>query len=104
MAPLLEVNDGRGLERALATGPRVVGINNRTLPDLSVDPATVHRLAPLVPDGIAVVSESGVEDPGDLARLPGRVDAVLIGTALMRREDPRPFLREAGGIRKGGGG
>jgi indole-3-glycerol phosphate synthase len=86
---LVEVHDQRELELALAAKPDLIGINNRNLHDFSIDLATTERLRPAIPAGIAVVGESGIETPDDLRRLAAaRVDAVLIGSSLMRSADP----------------
>ena len=92
---LIEVHDAEQLERALELDADVLGINNRDLDDLSVDVATTYELMPDVPAGKAVVSESGIasrEELDELERV--GVDAVLIGEALMRAEDPEAMARE----------
>jgi len=74
-------------------GADVVGINNRDLRDFSVDLERTERLMDDVPAGVAVVSESGIGDPQQLARLHERgVQAVLIGESLMRSADPAEAL------------
>jgi indole-3-glycerol phosphate synthase len=90
---LVEVHDERELELALRAGADLIGVNNRNLHDFSIDLATTERLRPAIPAGIAVVGESGIETADDLRRLAGaRVDAVLIGSALMRSADPGAAL------------
>ena len=92
---LVEVHDEQELERALAVDADVLGINNRDLEDFSVDPQTTLELITDVPAGKAVVSESGISDRAALEELEERgVDAVLIGEALMRAEDPEAKVRE----------
>ncbi len=95
MDALVEVHDADELQRALAISPRVVGINNRDLRTFEVDLAATERIAPLVPDGIAIVGESGVGSREDVLRL-GRagVDAVLVGESLMRKADRAAAVRE----------
>ncbi len=95
MVALIEVHDERELETALATNPTLIGINNRNLHDLSIDRQVIHRLCPLVPDGVLIVSESGIVTPQEVQELPDRVDGVLIGTALMRSSDTSGFIRQA---------
>lgn len=86
---LVEVHDEAELEIALRAGADLVGVNNRNLADLSIDLAVTERLAPKVPDAVTLVGESGVETPDDIRRMAAAgVDAVLIGSALMRAEDP----------------
>ncbi len=95
MVALVEVHDERELDIALATDPTLIGVNNRNLHDLSIDPRVAHRLCPLVPDAVLIVSESGISTPQDVRELPERVNGVLIGTALMRSNDPSGFIQQA---------
>ena len=92
---LVEVHDRPELERALAAGAGIVGINNRNLQTLKVDTETTYALRALVPAGTIVVSESGQRTRADLDRLAAAgVDAVLIGEAIMRAEDVEGKVRE----------
>ena len=92
---LVEVHDEAELERALEIDADVLGINNRNLADLTVDVETTLRLLTDVPAGKAVVSESGYEHRGQLDELERiGVDAVLIGEAPMRAEEPEIMVRE----------
>ena len=92
---IVEVHKEAELETALTVDAEVIGINNRNLDDFTVDVQTTFELITDVPAGKTVVSESGVADRSTLEEL-GRVgvDAVLIGEALMRAEDPGAKLRE----------
>ncbi|HEU6438958.1 MAG TPA: hypothetical protein VFC12_00840, partial [Terriglobales bacterium] len=85
LEPLVEAHDERELEAALATGARLIGLNNRNLRTLKVDPDHCLRLRTLVPDDRLVVGESGVSEPRTLVgwRAVG-IDAALIGEALVR--------------------
>jgi indole-3-glycerol phosphate synthase len=95
LAALVEVHDAPELERALAAGAAIVGVNNRNLKTLQVDVGTTYALRPLVPPGTIVVSESGQRTRADLERLAeAGVDAVLIGEAVMRAEDVEGKVRE----------
>jgi tryptophan synthase beta chain len=91
---LIEVHDERELEAALATRARLIGLNNRNLRTLKVDPDHCLRLRTLVPDDRLVVGESGVSEPRTLVawRAVG-IDAALIGEALMRSADPAAAAR-----------
>jgi indole-3-glycerol phosphate synthase len=94
MTPVVEVHDEAELARVLELNPRIIGINNRNLSTLQVDLETFVRLRPLVPEGILVLAESGISGPEDIARLrEAGADAFLIGTALMRSQDPGAALR-----------
>jgi indole-3-glycerol phosphate synthase len=92
---LIEVHNGRELERALEHEAEVIGINNRDLDSGQVDVATTYELMPDVPTGKIVVAESGISDRRELDELERvGVDAVLIGEALMRSEDPEAKVWE----------
>ena len=92
---LVEVHTEPELETALTVDAEVIGINNRNLDDMSVDVQTTFELITDVPAGKTVVSESGISDRGTLQELDDvGVDAVLIGEALMRAEDPAAKVRE----------
>jgi indole-3-glycerol phosphate synthase len=92
---IVEVHDGAELERALEAGADVIGINNRNLDDFTVDVDTTRELITDVPAGKTVVAESGISDRETLEDLDEiGVDAVLVGEALMRAEDPEAKVRE----------
>ena len=89
MAPLTEVHSQDDLEKALASGADIIGINNRDLDSFKVDIDMTFALAPLVPKNHILVSESGIEKGGDIPALKSAgVHAVLVGSALMRSNDP----------------
>jgi indole-3-glycerol phosphate synthase len=91
---LVEVHDEDDAEIAVAAGAEIVGINNRNLKTLDVDPETVLRLLPDIPAGTTVVAESGISDPADVRRLEeAGVDAILVGEALMSAADPAEAIR-----------
>lgn len=103
MTPLVEVHDGRELERALAAGADVVGINNRDLSTFTTDLATTLDLVAGAPGEAVLVSESGVRTPEDVDRLGSRgVDAVLVGEALLRDPDPAAAAGRLSGRTKRG--
>jgi tryptophan synthase beta chain len=85
LEPLVEAHDERELERALATDARIIGLNNRDLRTLDVDPERAARLRSLVPDDRLLIAESGVRAPATIAawRVLG-FDGALVGEALMR--------------------
>jgi indole-3-glycerol phosphate synthase len=92
---VVEVHNETELETALTVDADVIGINNRDLDDFSVNVQTTFELMPDVPAGKTVVSESGIAERPTLDELERvGVDAVLIGEALMRADDPGAKLRE----------
>lgn len=89
MAPLTEVHDKDDLEKAIDCGAEIIGINNRDLDSFTVDINTTFKLAPLVPEDRVVISESGLAKKADIRSLKDtRVQAALIGSALMRSDEP----------------
>jgi indole-3-glycerol phosphate synthase len=91
---LVEVHDGEELQRALALGAEIVGVNNRDLRDFSVDVGRTARLVGEIPTQVTVVSESGISDPQQLAELErAGVHAVLVGESIMRAADPAAALQ-----------
>lgn len=116
---LLEAHDPADFDRALTaekrtrqagvatlgpgpTGETVLGVNARDLREPSrIDRRRVHELAPRVPAGPVFVAESGITSVEDAEALPMRVDAVLVGTALVRAADPAPLVRALASVRPG---
>lgn len=81
------------VERALASGAAIIGVNNRNLKDFTVDTANSRRLRSLLPPEVRFVSESGVRTPEDVQALRKiGADAVLVGEALMRAPDKAAML------------
>ncbi len=88
MDVLIEVHDEAELDRALALGGALLGINNRDLRQLRTDLATFERLAPRVPGDRLLVAESGITSPADVARMKAAgARAILVGESLMRQPD-----------------
>lgn len=101
LAALVEVHNDGELDRALAAGAHIIGINNRNLKNLEVNLETSLRLRPRIPPGCLSVSESGIKTAADLRRLAeAGFNAVLIGERLMTMPDPggelAALLAEAG--------
>ncbi|MFI9463320.1 indole-3-glycerol phosphate synthase TrpC [Streptomyces xiamenensis] len=89
MCPLVEVHDEAEAGRALEAGAQVIGVNARDLRSLRVDPDTFGRVAPLIPEAVVRIAESGVRGPADAARYAAQgADAVLVGESLVTGEDP----------------
>ncbi len=94
-AALVEVHDEEDLEKALASGAEVIGVNNRDLQTFEVDIETTLRLRPRIPEGKVVVSESGVHGREQVQRLEeAGVDAILVGEALMTAEEAERKIEE----------
>ncbi|MEY6433384.1 indole-3-glycerol phosphate synthase TrpC [Thioalkalicoccus limnaeus] len=92
---LIEVHDGAELERALSIPGPLIGINNRDLRSFEVRLDTTLSLLPRVPPDRLLVTESGILERGDVARLTAHgVRAFLVGEALMRAPDPGQALRD----------
>ena len=98
MQCLVEVHDENELETSLNAGAEIIGINNRDLHTFVTDLSVTERLAPLVPPGKVVVSESGIFTREDLRQLNRvRVNAVLVGEALVTAPDVAVKVRELSG-------
>jgi len=93
MDVLVEAHTAEEVKRAVGLGADIVGINNRNLDSLKIDLATTERLAALVPAGTLVVAESGISGRADVERLAPFADAFLVGSSLMRSEDPGEAAR-----------
>ena len=98
MDALVEAHDECEVERALKSGARIIGVNNRDLKTFQVDTGNSVRLRKLAPAEVLFVSESGIRTPEDIRNLrENQVDAVLIGETLMRSTDKKRMLEELNG-------
>jgi indole-3-glycerol phosphate synthase len=94
MAALVEVHEAEELERAVASGARMIGVNNRNLHTFEVNLQTALRLAEKIPAGAIKVAESGIHSAKDIQRLTAAgYDAFLVGEHLMKSGDPTKALR-----------
>ncbi len=92
---LVEVHNEEEVERIVLSEAEIIGINNRDLNTFVVDINTSRRLRPLIPKEKIVVSESGIRSRKDIEKLgKWRVDAVLIGEALVTANDVRAKMKE----------
>jgi len=91
---LVEVHDEAELDRALAVGARVVGVNQRDLVTFEVDHARAERMAGRIPDGVVKVAESGVRHADDARRLrDAGYHAVLVGESVVTSDDRAAAVR-----------
>ena len=103
MTALVEVHDEWEVEAALEAGASLVGVNNRDLTVFRTDLAVTERLAPYVPGEALLVSESGIGDAGDVARVAAAgADAVLVGEALVRSGVPGRLVEEMAAVPRTG--
>jgi indole-3-glycerol phosphate synthase len=97
LTPLVEVHDEHEVEAAVSAGAQLIGVNARDLRTLDVHPDCFARVAPLVPEGVVRVAESGISSPADVSDLVAQgADVVLVGEALVRSDDPGGRLTELG--------
>ena len=95
MSALVEAYDEEELNRAVAVGARVIGVNNRNLRDFSVDFENAQRMRELIPDDRLYVAESGVSSLADVTTIAHMgADAALVGEFLMRADDKVALLAQ----------
>jgi indole-3-glycerol phosphate synthase len=88
MDVLVEAHDEAEVDRAVALGARLIGVNNRNLRSFVTDLAVTERLAERIPSGALLVTESGIATPADVTRLAAAgARAMLVGESLMRQAD-----------------
>lgn len=94
MAALVEVHDEEELKAALASGARIIGVNNRNLNTFDVDLDVSMRLSEKMPADVVKVAESGIHSRADVERLlDAGYQALLVGEYLMKSADPAQALR-----------
>lgn len=96
MEPLVEVNNAKEMEAALALGSKVIGVNNRNLHSFDVDMGTTSRLVDMVRErDVVLCALSGITSSKDVRTyVEEGVGAVLVGESLMRAKDTKAFIRE----------
>jgi len=95
LAALVEAHDEAEVERGLAAGATIMGVNQRDLVTFRVDTDRAVRVAATIPDGVVKVAESGIRDAADAARLAeAGYDAILVGEHLVTSRDPARAVRE----------
>jgi indole-3-glycerol phosphate synthase len=95
MEALVETHDRDEVERAVAAGARIVGVNHRDLRTFEMDMDLALDMRPIIPADRLLVAESGIRNADDVRRLRAAgVDAILVGETLMAAPDPAAALRE----------
>jgi len=87
MDALVEVHTREEIQTALSARAKIIGINNRDLRTFQTDINTTRTLVGHIPNAVVTVSESGFASKKDVQKVGSSVDAVLIGTALMKSND-----------------
>jgi indole-3-glycerol phosphate synthase len=99
LATLVEIRDFAELERALAVGAKVIGVNNRNLDTLVIDPTTAPAVIPHIPAACIAVAESGMRTPADVEpAADAGADAILVGSAVSASADPSADVRALASI------
>jgi len=94
MSALVEVHDEEELKPAIASGARIIGVNNRDLRTFQVDLGVSLRLAGKIPSGVIKVAESGIHTAADVRQLRAAgYNSFLVGEHLMRSGDPALALQ-----------
>jgi indole-3-glycerol phosphate synthase len=89
MNALVETHTAEEIERAVAVGARIIGVNVRNLKTLDVDRTIFASLAEKIPSDAVIVAESGVRNADDVADYASNgADAVLVGEALVIGNEP----------------
>ncbi len=99
LATLVEVRDQQELERALRVGATVIGVNNRDLETLVIDPTTAPAIIPHIPVHAVAVAESGMRSIADVQPAADvGADAILVGSAISASPDPARDVRALAGV------
>ncbi|MDE5945691.1 MAG: indole-3-glycerol phosphate synthase TrpC [Oscillospiraceae bacterium] len=94
LSALVETHNEYEIETALECGAEIIGVNNRNLKTFDVDISTSERLRKYIPEDKIFVAESGMHQPEDIQRMKNiKADAVLIGEAFMRCDNPAELLK-----------
>ena len=95
MEVLLEIHAAAEIDIALASGARLIGINNRNLKSFETDTQTAMRLAERLGPGCIPVAASGISTKADIeANLAAGIRSFLIGESLVRAADPSRLLQD----------
>jgi indole-3-glycerol phosphate synthase len=99
LAVLVETHDDAELERALASGAQLVGVNARNLGTFAEDLSVGERLAARVPADVIAIAESAIRSVDDAQRMAtAGFDAILVGEMLVRAADPTATVRDLAAV------
>ncbi|ANZ57477.1 indole-3-glycerol phosphate synthase [Fructilactobacillus lindneri] len=95
LSAIIEVHNADEIKRALKVNARIIGVNNRNLKNFTVAMDTSRNLRSLVPDGVLFISESGIKNHSDVAKLERiGVNGVLVGETMMLANDKQRQLAD----------
>jgi indole-3-glycerol phosphate synthase len=96
---IVEIRDEDELRLALDSGASIIGINNRDLETLVIDPGTSDRLLPLIPASAIAIAESGMSSRKDVERVAKLgADAVLVGSSLSAAANPTELVKDLASV------
>lgn len=95
LSAIVEAHDEKEIERALAAGARIIGVNNRNLKDFTIDMNNSIRLRKMVPSDKIFIAESGIQNQEDIKKLyQAGINAVLIGETFMKAENKKEVINQ----------
>ncbi|MFA6991856.1 MAG: anthranilate phosphoribosyltransferase [Candidatus Gracilibacteria bacterium] len=94
MAAICEIHTLSELEKVLKTSAKIIGINNRNLNTFETNISTTNELAKHIPKDKIIISESGIHSKEDIKSLPKNVNAILVGTAIMKGTQINEFINK----------
>jgi indole-3-glycerol phosphate synthase len=98
---LVEIRDEAELDLAVSLGTALIGVNNRNLETLEIDPSTCERLVPRIPASVVAVAESGITSRADVERVArAGADAILVGSSISAASDPAGAVRQLANVDK----
>ncbi|HLC96501.1 MAG TPA: indole-3-glycerol phosphate synthase TrpC [Candidatus Nanoarchaeia archaeon] len=91
---IVEAHDEKELKKVLATNADIIGINNRNLKTMKIDMETTLRLVKKIRKKVVIVAESGYDSKEQIQKIKGKVNAVLVGTSLIKSDNIRQKVEE----------
>jgi indole-3-glycerol phosphate synthase len=103
LTPLVEVHGQEEVDKALAGGARIIGINNRNLQTFQTSLSVTLDLFPSIPEDVVVISESGIRTAAEVDRLGSAgVHGILVGETILRADDPGVAVKQLAGRPRAG--